>query len=159
MSNFNEEQFYTVPINDQGLNLYLRVGDNSVSFGYDEAVTFLMPVTRVIQKGNSIEVYLFDRKIFLIENGNVVKFVRHIPATELRNIGMMLRGNEDVYTDNEAHFSRSEIMMNSSVKTELHTHLIEILPSNKFLDFIERFNGKVKIDAEGFINFNEEKDT
>ena len=67
MGNVNE-QLYTIPINDQGLNLYLRIGDNSVSFGYDEAITFLMPVTRVVQSGNTVDVYLFNKKCFLAQS-------------------------------------------------------------------------------------------
>ena len=157
MGNVNE-QLYTIPINDQGLNLYLRIGDNSVSFGYDEAITFLMPVTRVVQSGNTVDVYLFNKKCFSVEDNRIIPSTSHISSTELRNIGMLLRENDDNHTKNEAHFSRSGIMINGNVKTELHTHLIEILPSSKFLDFIEKFNGKVKIDSEGNINFTEGTD-
>ncbi len=156
-SNLNT-QLYTIPINDQGLNLYLRVGDNSVSFGYDEAITFLMPVTRIVQNENTIDIYLFNKKCFSVEDNKIIQSTSHISATELRNIGMLLRGGNEVYTNNEAHFSRSGIMLSNTVKTELHTHLIEILPSSKFLDFIERFNGKVKIDKDGNINFTEGTD-
>lgn len=153
MGNVNE-QLYTIPINDQGLNLYLRIGDNNVSFGYDEAVTFLMPVTKIVKRVDGIEVYLFDRKCFSIENGNVIKSINHITATELRNIGMMLRNaDKDNYLENEARFSRSGLMISESVKTELHTHLIEILDSDKFLDFIERFNGIILLTSDGNIDF------
>ena len=42
-------KFYTVPLNDQGLNLYVKVGDDKVTFGYDQNVNFLMPVTKVVE--------------------------------------------------------------------------------------------------------------
>ena len=45
MVNNFDEKIYTVPINDQGLNLYVRLGDDKVTFGYDQNVNFLMPVT------------------------------------------------------------------------------------------------------------------
>lgn len=156
-SNF-DSQLYTIPVNDQGFNLYLRVGDNNVWFGYDEAITFLMPVTRVVQSGNTVDVYLFNKKCFSVEDNRIIPSTSHISSTELRNIGMLLRENDDNHSKNEAYFSRSGIMINGNVKTELHTHLIEILPSSKFLDFIEKFNGKVKIDSEGNINFTEGTD-
>lgn len=150
------EQLYTIPLNDQGLNLYVKCGDVNVSFGYDEAVTFLMPVTKVVRNHDAIDVYLFSKKCFSIENGMINQHTSHISATELRNIGMMLSGrNSEEYLKNEAYFNKSGLAISSNVKTELHTHLIEILDSERFLNFIERFNGNVKLDGNGVINFRE----
>ena len=153
MVNSFDKKIYTVPLNDQGLNLYVKVGDDKVTFGYDQNVNFLMPVTKVVEEGESINVYLFTKKLFEIQDGQIQR-LNHITSTELRNISMMLDGtNEDSYTNNEAHFRRKVNVDGESVKTELHTHLIEILDSKRFLDLVERFNGYVRLNDKGMIDF------
>ena len=99
-------KFYTVPLNDQGLNLYVKVGDDKVTFGYDQNVNFLMPVTKVVEEEGNVNVYLFTKKIIEIQDGQI-QHLNHITSTELRNISMMLDGVDDgTYTNNEAHFRR-----------------------------------------------------
>ena len=149
----NSKKNYIVPLNDQGLNLYLEVGDDKVSFGYDPNVNFLMPVTKVVEEDEKVVVYLFSKKLIEIRDG-MIQSLNHLTSTELRNISMMLSGRDDDYTSNEAHFRRKEHSTLENVKTELHTHLIEILDSKKFLDLVERFNGKVKLNGNGMFDSN-----
>ena len=153
MVNNFDEKIYTVPINDQGLNLYVRLGDDKVTFGYDQNVNFLMPVTKVVEEEGNINVYLFTKKLIEIKDG-IIQLMNHITSTELRNISMMLDGIDDgTYTNNEAHFRRKVNVDGESTKTELHTHLIEILDSKRFLDLVERFNGYVRLNEQGMFDF------
>ena len=149
----NSRKNYIVPLNDQGLNLYLEVGDDKVSFGYDPNVNFLMPVTRVVEEDEKVVVYLFSKKLIEIRDG-MIESLNHLTSTELRNISMMLDGRDDDYTSNEAYFRRKVHSNGESIKTELHTHLIEILDSRRFLDLVERFNGKVKLNGNGMFDSN-----
>ncbi len=146
-------QLYTIPLNDQGLNLYVQVGDDKVTFGYDQDVTFLMPVTKITENDGDIDVYLFTKKFIQIRNGQV-EHLNYLTSTELRNISMMLNSNDDgTYTTNEAFFRRKVNVEDEKVKTELHTHLIEILDSKRFLDLVERFNGVVRLNENGMFDF------
>ena len=92
----------------------------------------------------------------VIENGVVNQHTSYITSTELRNISEMLsdRGNDN-HTVNQGHFSRNGLMLDDSLNTELHTHLIEMLDGTSFIDFIRRFNGGVRINKIGDFDFRE----
>ena len=152
MENMSRENLYTITINDNGANLYIREFNGLVSYVYDDSLSFLVPVTKVLLNGDVIEVFIFTKKYFSIDNGIINRYSL-LSSTEVRNIGMMLSNENDDYTKNEAHFNRSGLMIDGRVNTELHTHLIEILTSNGFLDFINKFNGEVLLNESGVIDF------
>ena len=156
MENIKEEKIYTIPLNVQNHNLYVKIVDGEVSYLVDDAISFLTPFIKIMKNNNCIDIYLLSKKCFSIENGVVNQHTSYVTSTELRNISEMIRNNSNEnFTINQGYFSRSGLMLDDSLNTELHTHLIEMLDGASFINFVRRFNGNLRLNTNGVFDFRE----
>lgn len=162
-------------LNDQGLKIICIVDKDNVSFDMDEDIAFLKDLIHVHQIQDYKMAYIGVKKFLKIRNDSVEK-VYDITTTEIRILralynNMKAGGKKlelvEAFYRTKSKISDARKAFNSLkninykgwdnrqvLKTELHTHLIEILNPSELLDFCKAFDLTFPLDLNGYIDIN-----
>ena len=138
-----------IKINDQNITMYINLNDNEVTISFsDSSLDFLNSFINVVTRKNKIVITLGNKKICEIKDGKII-YKSKITSTEIRVLSSIYNFL-DVKDASSNYFASvkekvKEQMSNArrlnrfgwsdtqKLKTELHTHLIEILSAEEFL--------------------------
>lgn len=162
-----------IKINDQNLTMYINLNDNEVTISFsDSSLDFLKSFINVFTRKNKTVITLGNKKICEIKDGKII-YKSKITSTEIRVLSSIYNFL-DVKDASSNYFASvkekvKEQMSNArrlnrfgwsdtqKLKTELHTHLIEILSAEEFLYLLDAFHLKFPI-KNGKLDFSSEKE-
>lgn len=158
-------------LNDQGLKIYCIIDGDSVSFEFDKNISFLSSQI-TLSENNGIKTLYIGKKRILRINGNEVFLLSKITTTEIRILRALynnslhfpkysglithlkiIKSNIENATKNLRSINHVKWDEKQHLKTELHTHLLEILNAEEFVNFVNQFNISFPLDINGNIDF------
>lgn len=161
-------------LNDQGLKMYCIIDeDNNVSFEFDNNIKFLEKLITLTNENDlGVKTLFIGKKKILRIRHKEIQQVSKITSTEIRILraiynysthlekfnGLLitfrdLKEKIKNSTDNLRSINHVKWDDKQHLKTELHTHLLEILNANEFIDFVSPFNITFPLDINGNLDF------
>ena len=161
-------------LNDQGYKYKIIIDKDDISFDFDKSISFLDDLVKVENINNSKFVYIGLRKILRITNESIDKILP-ISTTEIKLLRAIYNHKKGVIKSRDiiGHFKsikeNIDLVMHNynslnkkgwndkqELKTELHTHLIDILNPSEFIDFLNKFNITYPVNQDGDLDLNSE---
>ena len=160
-----------VLLNDQGLKMKCIIDGDDISFEFDKNISFLSKLLRIEKIRDFKLVYLGLKKILKISN-NKIERILPITTTEVRVLRAYYNAHEelkskkdlsslfkeiknkiDVSMHNMRSLNRKPWNQNQKLHAEFHTHFVEILSGNEFLDFVNKYNINFPMNDNGELDF------
>lgn len=158
-----------IKINDQNMDMYIDFKENEVHVSFtDSKLKFLTNFINVIDRNNKKIVMIGNKKICEIKDGKVI-YSSKITSTEIRVLSAIhnslnkknvsstevpvIKEKLKEQVHNIKQLNRFRWSDNQNLKTELHTHLIEILSAEEFLWLIDFMGCKIPV-KDGELNFD-----
>ncbi len=156
-------------LNDQGVKYKCIIEKDNISFEFDKNMSFLNKFITVTNRDNGVYVTLGMKLILTIKNNEITR-VLPISSTEIRilrayynhfvnrseNIISLFKESKEKIMRNLKALNKKRWDSTQVLNTELHTHLIEILNSHEFIEFINKYNVLYPMNENGFLDFNSE---
>lgn len=160
---------FKIRISDQNINMYIDFNENDflVTFS-DSKLNFLKKFVTVTTRKSKKIVMLGNKKICEIKDNKII-YKSKISSTEIRVLSSIYRylNHKNVTSDelseikqrvkeetfNVKQLNRFKWSDKQNLKTELHTHLIEILSAEEFIFLLGYFNMRFPI-KDGMLDFN-----
>ena len=155
-------------LNDQ-IKYKCIIENNNISFEFDKNLSFLNRFITKTKRDNTTFVSIGMKQILIIRNNEITK-VLPISTTEIRILrayyNHFISRSEDLislFRESKEKIMRNLKSLNKKkwdnrqiLKTELHTHLIEILNAKELIDYVNTYNIKYPINDRGELDFNSE---
>lgn len=162
---------FKIRINDQNMVMYINLNDNKATVSFsDSSLDFLKSFINVITRKNKTIITLGNKKICEIKDEKII-YKSKITSTEIRVLSSIynsLNIKDVSSTDmvsikekvkeqmsNVRRLNRFKWSDTQKLKTELHTHLIEILSAEEFVYLLDIFHLKFPI-KNGELDFSSE---
>lgn len=162
-----------IKINDQNMTMYINLNDNKVTVSFsDSSLDFLKSFINVVTRRNKTIITLGNKKICEIRDGKII-YKSKITSTEIRILSSIYNSLnvKDVSSvdmvsikekvkeqmSNVRRLNRFRWSDTQKLKTELHTHLIEILSAEEFVYLLDIFHLKFPI-KNGKLDFSSEEE-
>lgn len=162
-----------IKINDQNMTMYINLNDNKVTVSFsDSSLDFLKSFINVVSRRNKTIITLGNKKICEIRDGKII-YKSKITSTEIRVLSSIYNSLnvKDVSSvdmvsikekvkeqmSNVRRLNRFRWSDTQKLKTELHTHLIEILSAEEFVYLLDIFHLKFPI-KNGKLDFSSEEE-
>ena len=157
-------------LNDQGVKMYCIIDENyNVSFEYDKNIEYISNLVKLTDENNlGVKVLYIGKKKILRIFKDQIQQISKISSTELRILRALYYNARHYTTYNGliSHLRDIRIKVENAtkslravnhvkwddkqhLKTELHTHLLNILNAQEFVDFVSGFNIKFPLDENG----------
>ena len=161
-------------LNDQNLRMYCIIDeDNNVSFEFDKNIDFLGKLITLTNENDlGVKTLFIGKKKILRIRKKEIQQVGKITSTEIRILraiysytthlenfnGLLITFKElkekiKNSTNNLRSVNHVRWSDKQHLKTELHTHLLEILSAEEFMDFVNGFNITFPLDINGNLDF------
>lgn len=130
----------TLKLNDTDFSIKLFDDINNpglYDFLYEKKYAHLKEHTIIDYSSEHPTLKIFDKPVAIIENNEVRILNNNFTSTELR---------AKYFNDKESTFDKEVNVSEYSIKTELHTHLIEILDGESFFQFLKDNDVKINFD-------------
>lgn len=139
---------YKLKLNDQNMYCYIIEKDKKYSVSFDGNISFLNYVTKVNYYNATMFITIHNKPVFALKNSEPVK-LGDISSTEVRAIYEELEKHKLIENKTTLDATSKTDTPHTKIKTELHTHLIEILSSIEFLNFLSKYHTSVPISEKG----------
>ncbi len=128
-----------IPLNDENKFIYLFIDEkDKISIETDTDIKFLQPHCKINYKKDKTTIKVLGKDICEISNGEI-KIVGQLTSTEIR----ALTSSESV--ENVLLLLKHRFNSEIGPKTELHTHLIEILNGDDLIEFFREYFANMEI--------------
>ena len=160
-----------VLLNDQGIKVKCIIDGDDISFEFDKSISFLSKLLRVEKIRDFKLVYLGLKKILKISN-NKIERILPISTTEIRVLRAYynaldelkskkgitdffkeIKNKIDISMNNMKSLNRKPWEDRQKIHTEFHTHFVEILNGQEFLDFVNRYEINFPMNDNGDLDF------